>query len=74
MYFFDYMTGYLSKTIIKIKINGVPINALIDTGGSENFIDTSVVKTNRAELLLAPTMVNVALSSYINIYTKELSP
>lgn len=24
MYFFDYMTGYLSKPIIKIKISGVP--------------------------------------------------
>lgn len=58
----------LDKSVRHSKINGIPVNALIDTGSSENFVHNNIVKLNK--LTIHPdkgevSMADVSLSSKI---------
>lgn len=37
----------LSKIILKIKMNGVTMNALIDTGSLQSFVNSGIAKVNQ---------------------------
>ena len=61
--------GCLSKTIVKVKINGRSTNALLDTGSLENFIKESLVKTNKFYFVPSPTRVTMAnVSAQVTSY------
>lgn len=61
----------LSKDILKIKINRVTINALIDTGSSQNFVNVDIAKVNCWKIMHCYSkivMANSSLSSQIKVY------
>ena len=64
-------TSCLSKAISTVKINGVEMNALVDTGSSESFISTNIAKKSRLKIIHLNShwpMANVSLSSQITGY------
>ncbi|XP_068240062.1 uncharacterized protein [Palaemon carinicauda] len=58
----------LSKSLSCLKVNGLPVNALIDTGSSENFVSQKIAKENN--LIILPddghvSMADASLSSKV---------
>ena len=53
----------LSKTIVPAKVNGLNLQALIDTGSSENFIDAHIVETNKWKIFSCSNQISMATSS-----------
>ncbi|XP_068238623.1 uncharacterized protein [Palaemon carinicauda] len=58
----------LSKSLSCLKVNGLPVNALINTGSSENFVSQKIAKENN--LIILPddghvSMADASLSSKV---------
>ena len=64
----------LSKSSLKVKVNGIETYALIDSGSSESFIDRDFAKTLRLDIhkmnesiTLASTASTVAVTGFVNV-------
>jgi len=55
------LPGALSKTVIKVKVNNVKANGLVDTGGSSSFIDDEFVQYHKINVF--PKKRQVVLAS-----------
>jgi hypothetical protein len=55
------LPGALSKTVIKVKVNNMEANGLVDTGGSSSFIDDEFVQHHKINVF--PKKGQVILAS-----------
>ncbi|KAI3378314.1 hypothetical protein SNEBB_002033 [Seison nebaliae] len=53
----------LAKAVVKIYLNGAPVNALIDSGSTESFINPGIVKLHSLKVLKNKSTVSMASSS-----------
>ena len=58
--FLAYVPSGLSKTIIKMKVNNVNTDTLIDTGSTENFISEKVVQQRKMKILKSQLQIAMA--------------
>ena len=66
----EHKDSSLSKAIIRIFVNNIVCSALIDTGSSDTFIDSSLA--DRLQLCVMPDKKSVNMASSTSVFTKGI--
>ena len=56
-------TNNLKKALINVTINNIKLKALVDTGSTDSYIDSSIVKKHRWEIFPSSLSINMASTS-----------
>lgn len=63
--------GCLSRAVMKVKVNGVSANAIVDIGSSESFVNSRIVDTHAWKFFASVgevPMANISLTSKVLTY------
>lgn len=59
----------LSQSIVQVKVNGVPLNALIDTGSCENYLSTAIARKHDWPVEPSTSAISMA-STHLSCITR----